>query len=521
MEIKRLSLVLAVSLLGFCADAANRGTVTSGETRSASVQGPSYFDTWQFYGEAGDRVLISCVTTSGTLNTDMVLYPPGGAGEEHYSNTSDELDHQLEQSGWYTLFVQDYGLNDAGSYNLTFLKFPGAVNYSGDPDGGPVVSGETVLGSVIRCPSDMDVFQFYGEAGDRVVISCVTTSGTLNTDMVLYPPGGAGEEYYSNTSDELDHQLLKSGLYSLVVRDYQMDEGGVYNLTFLKFPGAVNYAGDPDGGPVAPGETVLGSVIRCPSDMDVFQFYGEAGDRVLISCVTTSGTLNTDMVLYPPGGAGEEHYSNTSDSLDHQLLKSGLYSLVVRDYALNREGAYDVSFTKIPFATRPGLYNLTPQGMLPIIGGTLSASWDAVANATAYDVYMRPNATSAFVLAASSVSNAVNLTVGSDVCYEWYVVGRRPEGDIVSPRVWMQTSFGILEIVRLQDARVRLTTSSGPGRSYWVESANSLDTPVWGVAPFSLSALGTPVETKRIGTGDAMNWFLNCETNRIFYRIRR
>ena len=113
----------------------------------------------------------------------MISLPPGGGPAEAPLFTTmgiwgdDQLDYQLQHTGLYTIVIQDAGLNRAGTYNITFLKIPGAVSSEADPDGGPIASGQTLSGT-INAVSDMDAVQFYGQAGERVIINAVTTSGT-------------------------------------------------------------------------------------------------------------------------------------------------------------------------------------------------------------------------------------------------------------------------------------------------------------------------------------------------------
>ena len=84
-------------------------------------------------------------------------------------------------------------LSKTGNYNITFLKMPGTVSSAADPDGGPIASGQT-LSATINVPSDLDAFQFYGQAGERVIINAITTSGTLNTRILPLPSGGGPAE---------------------------------------------------------------------------------------------------------------------------------------------------------------------------------------------------------------------------------------------------------------------------------------------------------------------------------------
>ena len=66
-------------------------------------------------------------------------------------------------------------------------------------------SGETLKGSILV--SDMDAYQFYGEAGDRAIISAVTTSGLLNTEIILVDPDFVNETNTQPGGDLLDHEL--------------------------------------------------------------------------------------------------------------------------------------------------------------------------------------------------------------------------------------------------------------------------------------------------------------------------
>ena len=419
---------------------ADQGEIFSGETRLSTIAGPSFMDTWTFQGEAGDRIIITAVTTSGPLNTEIYLYPPdSGPCEADTYPFGDKLDHQLQQSGLYTAIVQDHGLNDEGEYNITFLKIPGAVSYPGDLDGGAIASGETSSGSSIA--SDMDAFQFYGEAGDRIIITAVTTSGPLNTEIYLYPPdSGPCEADTYPFGDKLDHQLQQSGLYTAIVQDHGLNDEGEYNITFLKIPGAVSYPGDLDGGAIASGETSSGSSIA--SDMDAFQFYGEAGDRIIITAVTTSGPLNTEIYLYPPdSGPCEADTYPVGDKLDHQLQQSGLYTAIVQDHGLNDEGEYNISLTKIPSALRPGIYNPSPQNGATISDLNDSFSWDAVSGATGYDLYFGEGVIEPLGKIGDNLSSPSMAfpTLKRGKVYYWHVVAKTSGGDIQGPYWWFRT----------------------------------------------------------------------------------
>jgi len=342
------------------------------DTLPGVIAGPSYLQDWVFEGNAGDRVLISAVKTEGNLNTGIYLYPPDGGPPEagSYWGYEDTIDHQLEQSGTYTIIVQDYGLNDGGNYMLTLIKIPGPAC------DGEILSGET-HSSEIEAASDRDAFQFFGETGDRVLISAVKTGGTLDTGIHLYPPGGGAREAgsYWGYEDALDHQLQQSGLYTIIIEDYGLYDTGTYNITLIKIPGEPASAADPDGGPIASGQTLSGQ-MNMASDRDAFQFFGETGDRVLIAAVKTDGTLDTGVHLYPPGGGAREagSYWGYEDSLDHQLQQTGLYTIIIEDYGLYDAGTYNITLAKMPGAVSSPE---DPDGGLLSSGQTLSGQTTA------------------------------------------------------------------------------------------------------------------------------------------------
>ena len=429
-----LLLICGISSWVSVAYGTDRGGIASGETRvGLNITAPAYTDTWTFSGAFGDRVVINAVPTSGTLHTDITLYPPGG-GPAEASTISEQLDHQLQQTGLYTIVIADFGLDAPGDYNISFLKIPGAVSHLGDRDGGPIASGQTSSGA-IDVASDLDAFQFHGQVGDRVVINAVPTSGTLHTDITLYPPGGGPAEA-STISEQLDHQLQQTGLYTIVIADFGLDAPGDYNISFLKILGAVSHPGDRDGGAIISGDN-FSHAIDVASDLDAFHFYGLTGDRVIINAVATSGTLHTDITLYPPSG-GPAEASTISEQLDHQLQQTGLYTIVIADFGLDAPGDYKISLTKIPPTLRPGIYNPQPPDGAILRGAVGSFAWDAVPGATGYDLYFGENVVQPLAEIGNNLPSPTLPipAVQQGTIYYWHVVAHTPGGDIEGPYWW-------------------------------------------------------------------------------------
>ena len=312
--------------------------------------------------------------------------------------------------------IEDAGLNDAGQYNLTLLRLPdGPLGYAGDPDGGPLASGQTLAGQS-HAASDLDAYQFYGQARDRVVVAAVRTSGAIDTRILIYPESGGPAEAQSNCSfgcaDRLEQRLLTTGLYTIVVEDSGLEDAGSYQLTLLKLPGAITYTADGDGGTFSSATTeVFPGWNNQPSDMDAFHFYGDAGDRVLITAVAANGPIDTRILLYPEGGEPVEAQSNCSfgcaDQLDVQLARRGLYTIVIEDSGLDGQGSYRCSLTRIPPQSQPGLYDPhPPEAGIALAETPAPLSWAPVAGATGYDLYFGSAATQPMVLLARNLPAA-------------------------------------------------------------------------------------------------------------------
>ena len=327
------------------------GAIASGETLApAGELSISDLDAFQFNGNADDRVLISAEPTSGSTAIYITLYPPDGGPAEIQRHQA--VDHQLRQTGLYTIVIEEYGRDNEATYDITLLKIPGGpLSSPGDPDGGAIASGETLAPAGELSISDLDAFQFNGNADDRVLISAEPTSGSTAIYITLYPPDGGPAEIQRHQA--VDHQLRQTGLYTIVIEEYGRDNEATYDITLLKIPGALSSPGDPDGGAIASGETLAPAGELSISDLDAFQFYGDTGDRVLISAEPTSGSTAIYITLYPPGGGPAEIQRH--QAVDHQLRQTGLYTIVIEEYGRDNEATYDITLLKIPGAlSSPG-----------------------------------------------------------------------------------------------------------------------------------------------------------------------
>ncbi len=353
------------------------GTIASGATVTGTLSFQADMDVYQFHGEVGERVVVTASELAGGIQPEIYLYPPeceDGLPEAFAIGSSPSwhrLDRQLAQAGTYTIVVRDNGLNGEATYALAFAQIPGASNSATDTDGGVIASGATMAGQLYP-RADTDVFQFEGQAGDRVIITTAETSYNIQPEIYLYPPAclppscadppGPTPWEAADTGDfnehRLEHVLEKAGTYTIVVNDCGLNTVGTYAIALGKIPGAATSTSETDGGTITSGATLTGTLLG-QADTDIYQFYGETGSQVIITTAALTSGPQPEFKLYPPGGGNAEAWTTgalASYRLEHSLLQTGVYTVIVNDSGLNSpDGAYAIALATVPgSATSPG-----------------------------------------------------------------------------------------------------------------------------------------------------------------------
>ena len=332
------SLILSFVLLYVfvpVSQAIEMGDIHSDETLSGSIVDIGQMDTWYIQGLQGDRLLISARAISGLLHPCIVLYPPDGGRHEAIAYNG-FLDHQLRMDGIYHIAIYDGdtgagddSLDDTGAYTMTVWNLQGS---SGVP-----LQCDISLAGTITAHSDMNVYELQGLAGQRIILSAKVTSSAVAPLIALYPPDGSRLEAVAYNG-LLDHQLRQDGTYRVVIYDgdtgagdSSLDDTGDYIITLVNLQGCAWRA--------LPCNEAVSRTIQLPSDMDVFEFNAESGDRILISAKATTGELSPLIALYPPDGSRLEAVAYNG-LLDHQVRQTGTYRVVIYD---GDTGAQDVS----------------------------------------------------------------------------------------------------------------------------------------------------------------------------------
>jgi hypothetical protein len=425
---------------------ADHGPIISGQTKTGTLSSPGFSDSWTFAGKAGDRVVITSARITGSLEPEIYLYPPAGGTLEASSvglSYNHTLDHRLLQTGVYTIIISDWLLDEDGQYGVALATMPGVAFSATDPDGGPISSGGNLSGTLVN-HADTDLYQFYGQAGDRVVITAARITESIEPQIYLYPPSGGALEASSvglSYDHWLDHQLQQTGVYTILVSDWLMDEDGQYGIALARMPGGTTTDSDADGGLVTSGASLTGT-LSYNADTDMYQLYGQAGDRVVITAARITGSIEPQLYLYPPGGGIAEASSvglSYDHRIDHQLLQTGLYTVLISDWLLDEDGQYGVSVTKIPSDLRPGVYNPVPADQSTITSLSGSFSWDAVPGATGYDLYFGEDLTAPLAKIGDNLASPTLSfpAMQSGRYYYWHIVAHTVSGDIQGSYWWL------------------------------------------------------------------------------------
>jgi len=126
---------------------------------------------------------------------------------------------------------------------------------------------------------------------------------------------------------------------------------------------------------------------------------------------------------------------------NHQLLKSGLYTIVCSDHGDNNTGDYNLSLTKIPSALPPGVYNPTPSNGALVSHTINLLDWSDTEGATHYDVYFGTDVVIPLVKIAENITSSYCSLYALlvDTTYYWKVVAKSGSSETPGP-VWTFTT---------------------------------------------------------------------------------
>ncbi len=115
---------------------ADGGPILGGDVKLAQITPLPDLDGWTFSAAAGDTAKITAVVTAGAMDTMVRIYPPGG-GNAVIATSADNVNYAITTPGTYTIQLEDAGLDQTGSYTLTFQHVT-TVTAAEEPEAAPV-----------------------------------------------------------------------------------------------------------------------------------------------------------------------------------------------------------------------------------------------------------------------------------------------------------------------------------------------------------------------------------------------
>jgi len=385
-QINRWILVLGVIITAIVSVIGVAQAVTPleyGETISGSIDISTEIDTYTFFADSNDTVIIRIDGPSdhNALNTEIRLYAPNGTlltSQWNYNNL--EMQHTLPENGEYIISVLDYNIEYTGSYNLFIQRLNNPSNTT------PIGFGETVSDSIDTSP-EIDTYTFSADSNDTVTIRIDGPSAhnALNTEIRLYAPNGTlltSQWNYNNL--EMQHTLPENGEYIISVLDYNIEYTGSYNLFIQRLNNPSNTT------PIGFGETVSDSIDTSP-EIDTYTFYADSNDTVTIRIDGPSAhnALNTEIRLYAPNGtllASQWNYNNLE--MQNTLPENGEYIISVLDYNIEYTGSYNLFIQRFNNPGSAPFANFTYLPKNPVVNQVIifnaTASYDPNGNIINY-----------------------------------------------------------------------------------------------------------------------------------------
>ena len=361
---KKLMILTIVAALGTLSQptlshAEDMGQITSGQTRSGAIDAAGEEDTWTFSATAGDRVIVQVGETGNyNLIPDVsVRRPDGRTVVADGTGSSVLLEFEAPGTEVYTIRVTDSTRTRSGNYSLTLINLTrGPLTSSGDRDGGEIQSGQTIAASL--SVSDLDVYQFTAEVGDRVILQIAETGNYQATPDVEVRAPDLTTIVADDTASSviLEFDIDETGTYTILQRhdrmDHSWDSTGNYNLTLVNLTrGPLTSSQDGDGGEIQSGRTIAASLGV--SDLDVYQFTAQAGDRVILQIAETGNYQATPDVEVRTPNLRRVLASKTASSviLELDIDDTGTYTVLQRhdrtDSPWDSSGNYNLTFVNL------------------------------------------------------------------------------------------------------------------------------------------------------------------------------
>jgi len=292
----------------------NGGLIASGQTVTGAMSSNSDMDAYQFEGSLNDRIV---VTASGIRATARAVpLPPGRRwtrasflGDGSLNPRPRGLPLETVGTGTYTILVGDYGMNNYGSYALSFARIPGeATSPVRHRRRRPRLGGDESRCLSLprhRHPTSSSFQAEPGRSGRdhdgqplRQQRSSPESISTPRTDGCASRPSNVGAAF----RHLLDTVVAAGGNLHHPRERQRLNSEGWYSDLACQGPGDRDLRRE-----TATAERLhrakqsLGYLTN-QVDSDIYQFEAQSGELAILTSAENTGGVQPDIRLYAPDG---------------------------------------------------------------------------------------------------------------------------------------------------------------------------------------------------------------------------
>jgi hypothetical protein len=306
--------------------------LTLGTVVSNQLSPRTETDVYRFNGTAGQRIRLTSVSGGAGGQASWELFSPANLSMVSAQLTTDLGDVVLPLSGAYYLLIEG---NVSNSVPLLYEVLardisdaPVAASGFGVEQSGSIGTGQT------------NTLTLTAPAGLPIFFDSLQTGASA---LLLELRDSLGNQVFSGdgNQDLGPFVLPRSGSYSLVVRGSTASSTGNYRFRVLDLTTA----------PTLPFNTSVSNVLALPYEVDVYQFAGSAGQRLVYDAIDADSD-NVQIRLRSPSFIPIINQNSDNDSAPFVLPLSGTYYFFVES-ALATSPNYD--FQMFDLASRPTL----------------------------------------------------------------------------------------------------------------------------------------------------------------------
>lgn len=350
-------------------DSAKSGLVRYGDTVEGFIDSERSVTRWKFFGQVGDRIQITMMTTSGSLMPLVRILDSKGAFIDWNDNGGVLLSVPLPRDDEYTIVAARRNLENgdsSGSYVLnvqllqagerptltpTFTYTPSAVptaipTLTVTPSATPVRTlfyGAPAAGYLPKLEA-VDQWVFEGAANDTVTIQAESLiSKDRRFSLILKGPGLPAEGETAPQGILSGVALPSSGTFTVLVSA----QTGQYKITVTRSESGASTP-LPDGF-IRYNEAPIRGALNDNTPQVFKTFYGHAGDVITISLSRTTDNLDPTLELFAPDG----------QSLITADDGGGGYNALIKDYHLPADGVYRVKLGRYTGRVSGGSYQFS------------------------------------------------------------------------------------------------------------------------------------------------------------------